>query len=85
MKNPIIHMYVNVDWFYMSHRSAIGKALVSNDFYFTVFTDYSEKVDKATRNANNLQNLHSSTFNIDESSIKTAMGLMSYIAIEQLL
>jgi len=38
-----------------------------------------------TGNENNLQNLHSSTFNIDESAIKTAMGLMSYIAIEQLL
>ena len=37
-----------------------------------------------TGNVNNLQNLHSSTFNIDESAIKTAMGLMSYIAIEQL-
>ncbi len=37
-----------------------------------------------TGNKNNLQNLHTSTFNIDESAIKTGMGLMSYIALEQL-
>jgi amidohydrolase len=37
-----------------------------------------------TGNENNLQNLHSSTFNVDESALKTAMGLMSYIAIKQL-
>jgi len=37
-----------------------------------------------TGNKNNTQNLHTSTFDIDESALKTGMGLLSYIAIEQL-
>ena len=37
-----------------------------------------------TGNKNNNQNLHTSTFNIDESTLKTGMGLMSFIALEQL-
>ena len=38
-----------------------------------------------TGNDNNIQNLHTSTFNIDESALKTGMGLMSFIALEQLV
>lgn len=48
-------MYVNVDWFYMSHRAVIGKALKERNFDFTVFADYSDGVDDAVRNSNNIQ------------------------------
>lgn len=34
--------------------------------------------------SNQILNLHSSTFNVDESSLETGMGLMSWLAIEEL-
>ena len=38
----------------------------------------------ASPNAKKILNLHSSIFNIDESSIETGIGLMSWLALEEL-
>lgn len=38
----------------------------------------------AAPNATEILNVHSSTFNVDESSLKTGIGLMSWLALEEL-
>jgi glycosyltransferase involved in cell wall biosynthesis len=38
-----VFMFVNVDWFFLSHRLAIAQAGVYHNVNFTVFTDFTEQ------------------------------------------
>lgn len=60
--------------------------MTAEDFAF-----YSQKIPGsfyrlgvASPNADDILNLHSSTFNVDENSLKTGIGLMSWLALEEL-
>ena len=44
-----IEMYVNVDWFYVSHRSSIGCAANLCGFDFTAYAAFSDKIDEKVR------------------------------------
>ena len=46
MKNKKILMFVNVDWFYVSHRAAIGKGLCERAYEFQIYAERTNKIDQ---------------------------------------
>ena len=67
-----VFMFVNVDWFFLSHRLPIAKAAYQNNFEMSVFADLTNKADSSIK----------STFNLFQSPLSRSIKNSGLVILE---